>query len=83
MVSEEDDLRAEVERLRAKVAEIDRKKKARIQLKVSQKGALSLYGLRRFPVTLYADEWEEVLERSDEIRSFIAEHPAELKRKEE
>ena len=45
------------------------------------KGALSLYGIRRFPVTFYADEWETILEKSGEIRRFIVEHPAELKRK--
>ena len=45
------------------------------------KGALSLYGIRRFPVTFYADEWETILEKSGEIRRFIAEHPADLKRK--
>ena len=79
-ISEEDDLRAELERLRAKIEAIDANKD-RIRLQVSVKGALSLYGIRRFPVTFYADEWETILEKSGEIRRFIAEHPAELKRK--
>ena len=76
-MSEEDDLRAEIERLRAKIDA----SKDRIRLQVSVKGALSLYGIRRFPVTFYADEWETILEKSGEILRFIAEHPAELKRK--
>ena len=79
-MSEEDDLRAEIERLRAKIEAIDANKD-RIRLQVSVTGALSLYGIRRFPVTFYADEWETILEKSGEIRRFIAEHPAELKRK--
>ena len=79
-MSEEDDLRAELERLRAKIEAIDANKE-RIRLQVSVKGALSLYGIRRFPVTFYADEWETILEKSGEIRRFIAEHPADLKRK--
>ena len=80
-MSDEDDLRAEIERLRAKVEVLQANNKDRIRLQVSVKGALSLYGIRRFPVTFYADEWETILEKSGEIRRFIAEHPAELKRK--
>ena len=56
-MSEENELRAEIERLRAKVEAIETHKD-RTRLKVSEKGALSLYGIRRFPVTFYADEWE-------------------------
>jgi hypothetical protein len=48
---------------------------------VSEKGGVSLYGLRRFPVTFYADEWERILGMSDEIRAFIGENGAALKRK--
>ena len=80
-MSDEDDLRAEIERLRAKVEVLQANNKDRIRLQVSVKGALSLYGIRRFPVTFYADEWETILEKSGEIRRFIAEHPADLKRK--
>ena len=75
-MSDEDDLRAEIERLRAKVEVLQANNKDRIRLQVSVKGALSLYGIRRFPVTFYADEWETILEKSGEIRRFIAEHPA-------
>jgi hypothetical protein len=48
---------------------------------VSQKGAVSLYGIRRFPITFYGDEWDTVLGMADEIRTFIAEHESELKQK--
>jgi hypothetical protein len=49
--------------------------------KVSPKGALSLYGLQRMPVTLYVDQWERLLKFADELQAFIAEHNSELKRK--
>jgi hypothetical protein len=50
--------------------------------KVSPKGALSLYGLQRMPVTLYVEQWERLLAFSDELRKFMKEHNSELKRKE-
>ncbi len=53
----------------------------RLNLKVSPKGALSLYGLQRMPVTLYVEQWERLLAIADEIRKFAAEHGAQLKRK--
>ena len=49
--------------------------------KVSEKGAVSIYGLQRMPVTLYVEQWERLLAFADEIRRFIKEHEAELKRK--
>jgi hypothetical protein len=51
-------------------------------LKVSEKGAVSVYGLGRFPVTLYKEQWEKLLTMVDDIRTFITEHEAELKSKE-
>jgi hypothetical protein len=79
----EDDVREELERLRRENEELKAGKSARgLHLKVSQKGAASLYGLRRFPVTFYKDEWLRLLEMGDEIRTFLAEHDAELKGKE-
>ncbi len=78
----EEDLKAEVERLRA---ENDALKKARtrgITMKVSQKGALSVYGLGRFPVTLYKEQWLRLLDTQDRIREFLEGHAAELKSKE-
>jgi hypothetical protein len=50
-------------------------------MKVSEKGALSIYGMGRFPVTLYKEQWLKLLDMSDDIRSFIAAHVAELKAK--
>ena len=71
-MSDDADLRAEVERLRRENQELKQKGGPRgISLKVSQKGAVSLYGLGRFPVTLYKEQWERVLEMSDEIRAFL------------
>ena len=81
MSEHEDDLRAEVERLRAENEELKAKEKKTLRLQVSQKGGVSLYGIRRFPITFYADEWDTVLGMSDQIREFIAENEADLKRK--
>ena len=50
--------------------------------KVSKKGAISAYGLQRMPVTLYVEQWQRLLEYSDDLRKFLQEHDAELKRKE-
>jgi hypothetical protein len=49
--------------------------------KVSEKGAVSVYGLQRMPLTLYLEQWERLLGFGDEIRQFIQEHEGELKRK--
>jgi len=81
-MSNDQEMRAELERLRRENEELKQKQPPRgVQLKVSQKGAVSLYGLGRFPVTLYREQWERVLAMADEIRSFIAAHDAELKKK--
>ena len=56
-------------------------KRGTLYCKVSQKGALSVYGLQRMPVTLYVEQWERLLDFADEIRSFAEEHKAELSRK--
>jgi hypothetical protein len=53
-----------------------------VSLKVSEKGGLSVYGLGRFPVTLYKEQWIKLLDMSDEIRNFITAHDRELKTKE-
>jgi hypothetical protein len=53
-----------------------------MSLKVSEKGGLSVYGLGRFPVTLYREQWEKLLGMADEIRNFIQENDASLKKKE-
>jgi hypothetical protein len=62
--------------------EAERQRRGTLYCKVSQKGALSLYGLQRMPVTLYVEQWERVLDFADEIRQFIKENHSELRRKE-
>ena len=81
MTEDDRDLRAELERLRAENEELKTKEKKGLRLQVSQKGGVSLYGIRRFPITFYADEWDTVLGMSDPIRAFIAENEGQLKKK--
>lgn len=57
----------------------DRAKSAKLTMKVSEKGALSIYGMGRFPVTLYKEQWLKLLDISDEIRSFIEANDSALK----
>ena len=78
----DEDLKAELERLRAENASLKDKSKRAVYLKVSEKGGLSLYGLGRFPVTLYKEQWDKLLDMADEIRAFLREHDSELKSKE-
>ncbi len=81
MAENDEDLRGEVERLRAENDALKTKRSRETRLQVSQKGAVSLYGIRRFPITFYADEWDIVLGMGDQIRSFIKENEGALKRK--
>jgi len=82
MSENEEDLRAELEKLRAENESLKKRSEQGLSLKVSQKGAVSVYGLGRFPVTLYKEQWERLLDMADEIRSFIRENMAKLKLKE-
>ena len=77
-----EELQAEIERLRAENENLKTKSRRGVYLKVSEKGAISLYGLARFPVTLYVEQWERILDMVPEIRAFIDENEAKLKRKE-
>lgn len=77
----DEDIKAELERLRAENAALKKGASKGISMKVSEKGGLSVYGLGRFPVTLYQEQWLALLDMSDEIRSFIASNKAELKAK--
>ncbi len=63
------------------LGEVEQRPRGSLYMKVSQKGALSLYGLQRMPVTLYVEQWARLLDYADEIRKFMKEHDAELKRK--
>jgi hypothetical protein len=76
-----EDLRAELELLRKEDAAFRKEFAFRIRFKVSEKGALSVYGIRRFPVTLYKEQWLKLLDRSSDIRAFIAANKAQLKAK--
>ncbi len=78
----EDQLRAEIERLRAENQSLKSQRVSRATLKVSDKGGVSVYGLVRFPVTLYKEQWGKLLDMADDIRVFIKEHDAELKSRE-
>jgi len=75
----ENDSHPEVERLRAENERLRAQQALGTSLKVSQKGAVSLYGLGRFPVTLYKEQWLRLLDVADAIRDFIREHERELK----
>ena len=78
-----DDARSELERLRAENAALKASsvRRGAVSLKVSEKGGVSVYGLGRFPVTLYKEQWAKLLDLADEIRAFITVHEAELKSK--
>ena len=78
---DEETLKAEIERLRAENEALKRPR-GQMSLRVSEKGGLSVYGLGRFPVTLYREQWEKLLGLSDDIRRFIQENDHQLKKKE-
>ncbi len=77
----EEDLRAELARLKEENEQLKARPARGTSLKVSEKGALSVYGLGRFPVTLYKEQWQKLLAMTDEIRAFLKEHDAQLKSK--
>jgi hypothetical protein len=79
----DEDLKAELERLRAENDKLKQRGNRATSLKVSEKGGLSLYGLGRFPVTLYKEQWTRLLDMADEIRAFLKENDAKLKTKDE
>jgi hypothetical protein len=77
------DLMAELERLKAENAALKKgPTKGAITFRVSDKGAVSVYGLGRFPVTLYKEQWEKLLDRSQELKQFIGDNDSLLKKKE-
>ena len=77
----DEDLKAEVEGLRAENEQL-KTRGVRGGIKVSEKGAVSVYGLGRFPVTLYKEQWAKLLGMGEEIRAFIKENDSKLKTKE-
>ena len=78
----DDDVQSELERLRAENEALKRRQQRGVTLKVSEKGGVSVYGLGRFPVTLYKEQWTKLLDMADEIRAFIRENEGRLKVKE-
>jgi hypothetical protein len=74
-------MKAELERLRQENAALKKGAVAGLRLKVSEKGAVSVYGMGRFPVTLYKEQWLRLLDVADDIRAFIAANDAQLKAK--
>ena len=78
----EEDLKAELERLKAENEQLKNQRGRSVSLKVSEKGGVSVYGLGRFPVTLYKEQWAKLLAMADEIRAFIKENDSKLKTKE-
>ena len=79
----DEDLKAEVERLKAENERLKSRQTRGVSLKVSEKGGVSVYGLGRFPVTLYKEQWTRLLDMADDIRAFIRENDARLKSKSE
>lgn len=77
-----DDLQAELERLRAENERLKKTPRGGLAMKVSEKGALSVYGMGRFPVTLYKEQWLRLLAMADEIKAFIEANEERLKSKE-
>jgi hypothetical protein len=75
----EESLQAELERLRAENEALKAKASGKTSLRVSEKGAVSVYGLGRFPVTLYKEQWLKLLGMAEEIQTFIAENESRLK----
>ena len=76
------DMKAELDRLKEENERLKARQSRAVSLKVSEKGGLSVYGLGRFPVTLYKEQWIKLLDMNDEIRRFIQENDSKLKAKE-
>ena len=77
----DEEMKAELERLRKENAALKQGAATGITMKVSEKGGLSVYGMGRFPITLYKEQWLKLLDMSEAIRSFIAANESVLKAK--
>jgi hypothetical protein len=82
MTTSNEDMKSELERLRAENQALKKTSARGLSLKVSEKGGLSVYGLGRFPVTLYKEQWNKLLDMAEDIRSFIKANDSQLKSKE-
>jgi len=81
-MSEDDTKNDELARLKAENERLKAQQGKGMTLKVSEKGGLSVYGLGRFPVTLYKEQWTKLLGMAEDIRAFLKENDAKLKTKE-
>ena len=77
----EETLEQKLARLEAENQALKGRRSGNLSLKVSEKGGLSVYGLGRFPVTLYQEQWRKLLDCADDIRAFITAHESQLKKK--
>jgi hypothetical protein len=81
LMASEEELKSEIERLRSENEALKKPTRGQMSMKVSEKGGLSVYGLGRFPVTLYREQWEKLLGMAEEIRTFIRDNDQALKKK--
>jgi hypothetical protein len=81
-MNSEEELKAKIAELEAENTRLKEKGPRSLTLKVSEKGGVSLYGMGKFPVTLYKEQWIKVLDFADEIRKFIQDNDSRLKKKE-
>jgi len=82
MANEDENMKSELERLKAENAALKARSSKGLSMKVSEKGAVSVYGLGRFPVTLYQEQWLKLLDIAEDIRAFIRDNEPKLKKKE-
>ena len=81
MSEDEDDLKQQIADLKGQIESQKTKAKRSIYLQVSKKGGVSLYGIRRFPITFYLEEWNRILDMEGEIRAFLKENEDDLAKK--
>ncbi len=81
MPESEEELRKRISELESQLDEQKQRARQGVYLKVAVKGGVSVYGIRRFPITFYLEEWNRILDMSDEIRAFLREHESELSKK--
>ena len=80
-VQSQAELMAELDRLRAENQRLQSRPQTGLTLRISEKGALSVYGMGRFPTTLYVEQWERLLGLADDIKAFIKANSSKLSRK--
>jgi hypothetical protein len=78
MSESEEELKKQIAELKAQLESEKASSQRSVYLQVSKKGGVSLYGIRRFPITFYLEEWNRILGMESEIRAFLEEHKAEL-----